>query len=243
MMTCGDGFVRRGRTAGCGVPLLCLGGSDSPVIRRRALTPHKTRVAHAGEHLLCVKKPTLDSGKGRVKGLTCRKTSSRLGRNSGKAYLRRSHSEVLSVRPEVVLVPEPVHSTPGSYVRSGGSEGSDPLYDVPVPRVAKVTRLRRSSSVVNSASRDVSSRSTLHSPRISQTRERKTKRECKDSSLSHSCVATKDLWYNKLCQVITEERDKEPPSTTIQVTYYDPINSIDFVSIFFFYLFDIIQIL
>ncbi|XP_050733676.1 uncharacterized protein LOC127007108 isoform X2 [Eriocheir sinensis] len=45
---------------------------------------------------------------------------------------------------------------------------------------------------------------------------------------SFSCVATKDLWYNKLCQVITEERDKEPPSTTIQVTYYDPINSIDF---------------
>nr|XP_045624946.1 uncharacterized protein LOC123774593 isoform X2 [Procambarus clarkii] len=45
---------------------------------------------------------------------------------------------------------------------------------------------------------------------------------------SFSCVATKDLWFNKLCQVITEERDKEPPSTTIQVTYYDPVNSIDF---------------
>ncbi|XP_053633237.1 uncharacterized protein [Cherax quadricarinatus] len=45
---------------------------------------------------------------------------------------------------------------------------------------------------------------------------------------SFSCVATKDLWYNKLCQVMTEERDKEPPSTTIQVTYYDPVNNIDF---------------
>ncbi|XP_069987275.1 uncharacterized protein [Penaeus vannamei] len=45
---------------------------------------------------------------------------------------------------------------------------------------------------------------------------------------SFSCVATKDLWYNKLQQVMTEERDKDPPSTTIQVTYYDPINNIDF---------------
>ncbi|KAK7072526.1 hypothetical protein SK128_025210 [Halocaridina rubra] len=45
---------------------------------------------------------------------------------------------------------------------------------------------------------------------------------------TNSCVATKDLWYNKLCQVMTEERDKEPPSTTVQVTYYDPVNNIDF---------------
>lgn len=45
---------------------------------------------------------------------------------------------------------------------------------------------------------------------------------------SFSCVATKDLWYNKLCQVMTEERDKEPPTTTVQVTYFDPINNIDF---------------
>ncbi|XP_066938336.1 uncharacterized protein [Macrobrachium rosenbergii] len=45
---------------------------------------------------------------------------------------------------------------------------------------------------------------------------------------SFSCVATKDLWYNKLSQVMTEEREKEQPTTTIQVTYYDPVNSIDF---------------
>ncbi|XP_068200560.1 LOW QUALITY PROTEIN: uncharacterized protein [Palaemon carinicauda] len=45
---------------------------------------------------------------------------------------------------------------------------------------------------------------------------------------SFSCVATKDLWYNKLSQVMTEEREKEQPTTTIQVTYYDPVNNIDF---------------
>ena len=234
MMTCGDGFVRRGRTAGCGVPLLCLGGSDSPVIRRRAFTPHKITSAHAGERFVCVKKSTQTLGKGRVKCFTNQKSSSRLGRSSVKAFsLRRTHSELLSVRPEIVTVPEFI--TTGSYIqRSVGSEGSDPLYDVPVPRVAKVTRLRRSTSEVNSTSRDVSCNNTLQSARIGQLRERKSKRECKESSLSHSCVATKDLWYNKLCQVITEERDKEPPSTTIQVTYYDPINNIDFVSICLF---------
>ncbi|KAK3893459.1 hypothetical protein Pcinc_002722 [Petrolisthes cinctipes] len=54
------------------------------------------------------------------------------------------------------------------------------------------------------------------------------KEKCTKFARPSSCVATKDLWYNKLCQVITEERDKEPPSTTVQVTYYDPVNSIDF---------------
>ncbi|KAG0720623.1 Rho GTPase-activating protein 20 [Chionoecetes opilio] len=225
MMTCGDGLVRRGRAAGagCGVPLLCLGGSDSPVFPRRVLSPRKARAAHAGHQSTCVKKPTLDSGRARVKGAPPRKTSTRLvGRGAGKTLLRRTHSELVSGRSEIVLVPELVNSSFGSVVRGGVGEGSAPLYDVPVPRVAKVTCLRRSCSVASSASRDVSSGNTHRSG------ERKSKKGCKDSTLSHSCMATKDLWYNKLCQVITEERDKEPPSTTIQVTYYDPVNSIDF---------------
>ena len=46
-----------------------------------------------------------------------------------------------------------------------------------------------------------------------------------------SCVATKDLWYNKLSQVIAEEREKEPSTNTIQVTYFDPVNNTDIVSI------------
>lgn len=236
MMTCGDSIVRRGRTVGCGVPLLCLGGSDSPAVRRRVSVSHKVKETLTGEQYTCVKKQALDS-RGRVKGLAFRRASARQGRSTGKtASLRRVHSELIKVRPEVVLATELVNSDGGRSVRSRGCEGSDPLYDVPVPRVAKVTRLRRSSSVVNSSSRDVSgnggrSRSnTLHSTAFVLAGERKTKIKCKESSLSHSCVATKDLWYNKLCQVITEERDKEPPSTTIQVTYYDPVNSIDFVS-------------
>uniref|UniRef100_A0A6A7FQI8 Rho GTPase-activating protein 20 n=1 Tax=Hirondellea gigas TaxID=1518452 RepID=A0A6A7FQI8_9CRUS len=36
-----------------------------------------------------------------------------------------------------------------------------------------------------------------------------------------SCVATKDLWYNKLAQVIAEEKESTPPSMTIQVSFYD----------------------
>lgn len=54
----------------------------------------------------------------------------------------------------------------------------------------------------------------------------------KSSPFGHySCVATKDLWYNKLSQVIVDEREKEPPSTTIQVTHYDPLSNTDIVSI------------
>lgn len=48
----------------------------------------------------------------------------------------------------------------------------------------------------------------------------------------YSCVAMKDLWYNKLSQVIAEERDKEPSTTTIQVTHYDPLSNTDIVSSF-----------
>ncbi|KAF2351278.1 Rho GTPase-activating protein domain [Trinorchestia longiramus] len=42
-----------------------------------------------------------------------------------------------------------------------------------------------------------------------------------------SCVATKDLWYNKLAQVIAEEKESIPSSTNIQVSYYDPNTAAD----------------
>ena len=45
-----------------------------------------------------------------------------------------------------------------------------------------------------------------------------------------SAAATKDLWYNKLHQVIGAEREKEPRSTTIQVYFYDQVSGIEYVS-------------
>ena len=47
-----------------------------------------------------------------------------------------------------------------------------------------------------------------------------------------SCVATKDLWYNKLAQVIAEEKESTPPSTNIQVSFYDSTTGADIVSIY-----------
>ncbi|XP_043211785.1 uncharacterized protein LOC122376141 [Amphibalanus amphitrite] len=43
-----------------------------------------------------------------------------------------------------------------------------------------------------------------------------------------SCPSTRDLWYNKLHQMITDERQHEAKATTIQVVYYDQVNNIDF---------------
>lgn len=48
-----------------------------------------------------------------------------------------------------------------------------------------------------------------------------------------SCVATKDLWYNKLAQVVAEEKESTPPNTNIQVSYYDTVSGADIVSILY----------
>lgn len=139
-------------------------------------------------------------------------------------------------RPDIVLVPEPVYAeiTYGT-ARPPCDENSEPLYDVPVPRLAKVTQLRRSSSAVYPSAFSPVKPSTKDVPDCYPAYRRSTlsafNRHAKPPRVSNSCVATKDLWYNKLQQVMTEERDKDPPSTTIQVTYYDPVNNIDFVSI------------
>lgn len=44
-----------------------------------------------------------------------------------------------------------------------------------------------------------------------------------------SCVQTKDLWYNKLAQVVAEEKEGSPP-TNIQVSYTDSKTSVEIVS-------------
>lgn len=243
-MTCDMGVVQeggsRGRTGGCVAPLLCLGGADSPaVIRRKVFAPHKTKEDPQPVQLSSIRRQPSEAVRGRSKGAALRRASTRLGNSVKKAALRRSRSERMIARPEIVLVPEPVYAeiTYGTS-RPPCDENSEPLYDVPVPRLAKVTQLRRSSSAVYPSAfspvkpsrKDVSDcnpayrRSTLSAFNRAHSR-------AKPSHVSNSCVATKDLWYNKLQQVMTEERDKDPPSTTIQVTYYDPINNIDFVSI------------
>ncbi|XP_037081577.1 rho GTPase-activating protein 20-like [Pollicipes pollicipes] len=43
-----------------------------------------------------------------------------------------------------------------------------------------------------------------------------------------SCPSTRDLWYNKLNQMITDERENEAKAINIQVVYYDQVNNIDF---------------
>ena len=62
---------------------------------------------------------------------------------------------------------------------------------------------------------------------------RSKSKSLKSLSKAHffSCVATKDLWYNKLAQVIAEEKESTPPNTNIQVSYYDTNTCADIVSI------------
>jgi hypothetical protein len=45
-----------------------------------------------------------------------------------------------------------------------------------------------------------------------------------------STAATKDLWFNKLQEVIAAGKEREPSATTVQITYYDAINRIEYVS-------------
>ncbi|XP_047106715.1 uncharacterized protein LOC124775916 isoform X2 [Schistocerca piceifrons] len=44
--------------------------------------------------------------------------------------------------------------------------------------------------------------------------------------------AARDLWWNKLNEVVSTERDKEPRSTNIQVVYYDAATSIEYCKTF-----------
>lgn len=48
---------------------------------------------------------------------------------------------------------------------------------------------------------------------------------CHDSS-----AALRDLWWNRLGQAVKEERDREPKATTIQITYHDAVQAIEYVS-------------
>jgi len=43
-----------------------------------------------------------------------------------------------------------------------------------------------------------------------------------------SSAVLRDLWWNKLGQVIQDERQKEPKATTIQVTYHDAVQGIEY---------------
>ena len=45
-----------------------------------------------------------------------------------------------------------------------------------------------------------------------------------------SSAALRDLWWNKLGQVIQEEREKEAKSTIIQFSYHDAVHCIGYVS-------------
>lgn len=300
MMTCGEGMGRRARTGRCVPPLFCLGGADSPaVVRRKVFTPHKSRESQQlPVKLAGYNEKTVGDCEGPRRSKGARRASTHRDK-SGRppTALRRARSELLA-RPEIVLLSEPVYTDIGcGSTTTGYDESSDPVYDVPdaVPRVAKVTRLRRSASVVadsatwaesdgweqrtdnhtrcnsemwiqNMERNNNSDRATklnrwtqrtesninraitrtnsygcalnIEHNNNNETKCRtgaknkvKNKEKCSKFGRSFSCVATKDLWYNKLSQVITEERDKEPPSTTIQVTYFDPVNNIDFVSI------------
>lgn len=304
MMTCGDSMGRRVRTGRCVPPLFCLGGADSPaVVRRKVFTPHKSRESQLPVELAGYnEKSVVDCARPRSSKGPRRASTHRDKSGRPPTALRRARSELLA-RPEIVLLSEPVYTDIGcgstTTTTTGYDESSDPVYDVPaaVPRVAKVTRLRRSASVVadsaawaesdgwkqrtdnrarcisdvciqniehnNYNNSDTTTKLNEWTQRteskinraISRTNSNgcarniehnnnnktncrtgaknkvKNKAKCSKFGRPFSCVATKDLWYNKLSQVITEERDKEPPSTTIQVTYFDPVNNIDFVSI------------
>ncbi len=46
----------------------------------------------------------------------------------------------------------------------------------------------------------------------------------------NSSAALRDLWWNRLGQAVKDERDKEPKTTTIQITYHDAVQSIGYVS-------------
>ena len=52
------------------------------------------------------------------------------------------------------------------------------------------------------------------------------------NSLLHldSTQAARDLWLNRLTEVISAEREKEPRTTNIQVVYYDLATNIEYVS-------------
>lgn len=81
------------------------------------------------------------------------------------------------------------------------------------------------------ANKDTSESYTLNTDSFYSSNIKYGNSNSKSSPFGHySCVATKDLWYNKLSQVIVDEREKEPPSTTIQVTHYDPLSNTDIVS-------------
>lgn len=47
---------------------------------------------------------------------------------------------------------------------------------------------------------------------------------------SNSSAALRDLWWNRLGQAVKDERDKEPKTTTIQITYHDAVQAIGYVS-------------
>lgn len=42
--------------------------------------------------------------------------------------------------------------------------------------------------------------------------------------------AARDLWWNTLQDVLSKEKEKEPRTTNIQVTYYDLSTAIEYVS-------------
>jgi hypothetical protein len=46
----------------------------------------------------------------------------------------------------------------------------------------------------------------------------------------------RDLWWNRLGQAVKEERDREPKATTIQITYHDAVQAIEYVSTFIYFL-------
>lgn len=46
----------------------------------------------------------------------------------------------------------------------------------------------------------------------------------------YSSAALRDLWWNRLGQAVKDERDKEPKTTTIQITYHDAVQAIGYVS-------------
>lgn len=43
-----------------------------------------------------------------------------------------------------------------------------------------------------------------------------------------SSAALRDLWWNRLGQAVKDERDKEPKTTTIQITYHDAVQAIGY---------------
>jgi hypothetical protein len=46
-----------------------------------------------------------------------------------------------------------------------------------------------------------------------------------------STAAAKDLWFSKLKEVIAAGKEKDLSSTNVQITYYDAINRIEYVSL------------